>query len=75
MPRPIVRDQLALIRLRNTSPAFRGGLRVADTDDHRLHLTWRNGADTATLLADLADCSFEVLANQADGREQRLMFS
>ncbi|MCG6941162.1 MAG: glycosidase, partial [Thiohalocapsa sp.] len=69
-----VRDQLTLIRLRNTSPAFRGALTVADTDDRRLELTWRNGSDTATLHADLVDCGFEVITQQADGTEQRLAF-
>ncbi len=74
LPRPIVRDQLALIRLRNTHPAFRGELRVADTEDCRLSLTWRNGADTATLDADLVDCTLEVIAKRADGTDRRLAF-
>jgi len=74
LPRPIVRNQLALIRLRNTSPAFRGALTVADTEDRGLELAWRNGGDTATLRADLVDCKFEVTTKQADGTEQRLAF-
>lgn len=36
--KPIVQDQLQLIRLRNTSPAFDGKLLVIDTEAHRLHL-------------------------------------
>ena len=74
LPRPIVRNQLALIRLRNMSPAFRGALTVADTEDRGLELSWRNGGDTATLRADLVDCKFEVTTKQADGTEQRLAF-
>jgi sucrose phosphorylase len=52
--RPVVRDQLELLRLRNTASAFRGTLGVADTDGQHLELTWRNGAAAATLRADLA---------------------
>jgi sucrose phosphorylase len=74
LARPIVRDQLTLIRLRNTSPAFRGALTVADTDDRRLELTWRNGSDTATLHADLVDCTFEVTTEQVDDGAERLAF-
>jgi sucrose phosphorylase len=72
--RPIVRDQLELIRLRNTHPAFLGSLEVADTSDPELTLTWRNGSDVATLRADLATCAFEVNTRAADGTEQRLAF-
>jgi sucrose phosphorylase len=72
--RPIVRDQLALIRLRNTSPAFRGELTVADTGDRRLTLSWRNGADIVTLDADLADLSFTITTKHPNGTEERLAF-
>ena len=57
LKRIIVQDQLQLMRLRNNSPAFAGDLEIHDTDDHCLHLTWRNGAHTATLNADLRDHS------------------
>jgi sucrose phosphorylase len=71
---PVVRDQLAMMRLRNTSPAFRGALTVADTAEHQLTLTWRNGSDSATLRADLASGGFEIVARSAAGSEQRLAF-
>jgi sucrose phosphorylase len=74
LARPIVRDQLSMIRLRNVSPAFRGQLTVADTEEHLLALTWHNGSDTATLRADMASYGFEILARNADGSEQRLAF-
>jgi len=56
----IVRDQLDILRLRNTSPAFDGELTVSSTDEHRLHLNWKNQAQTATLIADLRDHSFSI---------------
>jgi len=75
LQRPIVRDQLALIRLRNTSRAFAGEATVADTADHRLEVSWRNGADRVTLKADLAACTFEVIVQNASGEERRLSFA
>jgi len=75
LQRPIVRDQLALIRLRNTSRAFAGEATVADTADHRLEVSWRNGADRVTLKADLAACTFEVIVQNARGEERRLSFA
>ena len=74
LAQPVVRDQLALIRLRNTTPAFAGELTVVETADPKLELTWRNGADTAPLRADLAPAGFEVIPRPADGTEQRLAF-
>jgi sucrose phosphorylase len=71
---PLVRNQLELIRLRNRSPAFVGALSVADTDDDRMELTWRNGLHTATLSADLGACHFEVKTRDGNGRQVRLRF-
>ncbi len=56
----VVRDQLKLMRLRNTSPAFDGELTVSNTGEHRLHLTWKHQECVATLNADLRDYSFSI---------------
>jgi len=55
-----VRDQLELMRLRNKSPAFAGELEIHDSDEHRLHLTWKHNGCVATLNADLRDYGFSV---------------
>jgi len=60
LKRTVVRDQLELIKLRNTSPAFDGELTVSSTDEHRLHLTWKHQECAATLIADLRDYSFSI---------------
>jgi sucrose phosphorylase len=70
---PIVRDQLELIRLRNTSPAFAGEMRILETEPHRLHITWRHPKATATLKADLRDHSFTVY--QGDGATEEVLMS
>ena len=58
--RPVVINQLFLIRLRNTSPAFHGEMKIFDTDPYLLHISWRHPEATATLKADLRDHSFTV---------------
>jgi len=60
LDREIVQDQLEIIRLRNTSPAFKGLLTISNTDEYRLLLNWSNEECTATLNADLRDCSFTI---------------
>jgi sucrose phosphorylase len=60
LSRIVVRDQLELMRLRNKSPAFSGELEIHDSEEHRLHLTWKHDGCTATLNADLRDFGFSV---------------
>ena len=60
LSRIVVRDQLELMRLRNISPAFRGELEIHESDEYRLHLTWKKSGCVATLNADLRDYGFSV---------------
>ena len=41
LKKSVVQDQLDLMRLRNTSPAFAGELEIVETEPHLLDLTWR----------------------------------
>ncbi len=74
LQRPIVRQQLKIMRLRNTSAAFRGTLTIHPTPDHELHLSWHNGDTTATLLADLRKHSCVIEEWHQDQVRQRLEF-
>lgn len=69
LAKPVVRDQLQLIRLRNTHPAFDGELELVDSDEGQLNLSWRHPEGTATLIADLVDFSFTVTSSDAEGNE------
>ncbi|MCB1758788.1 MAG: glycosidase [Gammaproteobacteria bacterium] len=60
LQRAVVRDQLELIRLRNTLPAFGGELQVGPADDHRLRLTWSLERSRASLDADLRALDFKI---------------
>jgi sucrose phosphorylase len=70
----VVRDQIALIRLRNTSPAFGGELQIHETEPHRLHMTWTHPDATATLQADLRSHGFTVTEQRAGEEKMRLSF-
>lgn len=73
LTRPVVLDQLAMMRLRNTSPAFDGALEIGETAADRLTLRWRNDAVVATLDANLSNGSFEI-THEVDGETATLAF-
>ena len=70
----VVRDQLELMRLRNTSPAFDGELTVINTDEHHLHLTWKHQECTATLNADLRDHNFSITQRESSNDESVMLY-
>ena len=69
---PVVRDQIELIRLRNTSVAFEGEMEVVATEPHQLHIRWRHPEATATLKADLRHHSFTVFEGEPSTEKPRL---
>jgi sucrose phosphorylase len=73
--KPVVQDQLQLMKLRNTSPAFSGQLEIHDTEAHLLHLAWRHQECTATLKANLRDHSFSVSTTDDAANDQTMIFT
>jgi len=73
LQRPVVLQQLELIRLRNLSPAFRGEPTIFDTEDHLLHVAWQNPEETLTLKADLREHGFTVY--RGGGRDQAIVLT
>lgn len=65
---PVVQRQLALLRFRNTFPAFGFDSRlvIEDSGEGQLHLVWAKGAHTASLTADLATFAFEISFSSGD---------
>ncbi len=74
LKKAVVKDQLDLMRLRNTSPAFRGELEILETKTHLLHMTWQHNGHTATLRANLRDHSFAVTHSDGAGAAQTLEY-
>jgi sucrose phosphorylase len=73
LKRPVVLDQLKLIRLRNVSPAFNGEMKIIETEPHRLHIAWQHSEVTLTLKANLRDHGFTV--SQDDGTGDVILMS
>jgi sucrose phosphorylase len=71
----VVRDQLKLLKLRNTHPAFDGKLEITPTEAHRLHLTWRNGAHVAILEAGLRGHGFNISHTDDAGNYSVMRFA
>jgi sucrose phosphorylase len=73
LERPVVLDQLEMLRLRNTSDAFNGELEVVPSPSDRLILRWRNGGTAATLDANLSTATFAI-THESDGEQTVLAF-
>ena len=62
---PVVRNLCALIRLRNTHPAFGGKFSSDAAGGAELVMRWRNGADFAELRIDFASRRYRLLMTEA----------
>ena len=71
----VVKEQLELIKLRNTSTAFNGKLTVSNTEEHCLHLSWKNQQCVVTLNANLHDYSFSITHKVNNSDEDVLSYS
>ena len=58
--RTVVADLFALIRLRNTHPAFQGSFALLPAEEPVLDLCWRNGESEARLRVNLQNAAHEL---------------
>lgn len=65
LARPVVRSLLALLRFRNTHPAFAGTFEALSTAANRLTLTWTAGTDVARLDVDLTAMTAAITGSGA----------
>jgi sucrose phosphorylase len=65
LQRPVVANLCALIRLRNSHPAFAGQFSSDDTRDTELVMRWRNGGEIAELRVDFASRDYSLLVTEA----------
>ncbi len=68
---PVVLDQLEMMRLRNTAPAFNGTLQIARTPSNALEMTWAREDDTIALKANLESMAFTI-SHSPTGGETRV---
>ncbi len=66
LKKEVVRQQLAMIRLRNTCKAFAGKVEFEESSETELTITWRNEAAFATLKADLKTHDFVIQYSESD---------
>jgi sucrose phosphorylase len=68
---PIVREQLKLLRFRNTFPAFGfdSELTVEDSDEGQLNLVWKKNGHTASLHANLGSYKYEINFSSEDEKK------
>ena len=64
LSRPVVRQLLALLRFRNTHPAFGGEWTLITAEGSRVAMEWVRETDRAALTIDLADPSFTLTFNE-----------
>ena len=65
--RPVLQKMTALMRLRNTHPAFGGEVTIGGDAPGRLQIAWVNGAHRAELDADMTSHRFAVTYTTPDG--------
>jgi sucrose phosphorylase len=68
LEKPVVRALLAVIRFRNTHPAFDGSWTFRADGPSGLEMHWRDGTHEAMLTADLAAGTYEVSFTQEGSR-------
>jgi sucrose phosphorylase len=66
LKKDVVQKQLALLRFRNSFPAFKEGASclIMETPANQLKLRWEHGRCAAELTADLENVSFTILQDQ-----------
>jgi sucrose phosphorylase len=74
LEKPVVRDLLQLIRLRNSHAAFQGRFTLAPSAEEALDLRWQQGTESASLLVDLRSCAYRLQYTR-EGRSESLLFS
>ena len=71
LKKDIVTNQLQLLRLRNTSKAFLGDLKINDTQDNEIDLLWVHNNEFAQLKANLNTLEFGI--NYSENGENKSM--
>ncbi|TCK67574.1 maltooligosyl trehalose synthase [Winogradskyella wandonensis] len=65
----VVKKQLEIIRLRNTSKAFLGNFKIEATTNDLIHLSWRNNSHSVKLEANLNDYKFKIYSSDSDSTD------
>jgi len=76
LEKQVVLDQLEMIRLRNTLPAFSGKLELIHSGEpHILEMKWDSNCSTAVLKANLKTYAFHIEHTDSSGNFQRYSYN
>ena len=70
LQRPVVMNLCALIRLRNTHPAFGGTFSIEDCADAELAMRWQSGEEFAELRVDFGEDRYTLTVSAAGTRRE-----
>jgi sucrose phosphorylase len=74
LDKPVVKDLVDLIRLRNEHAAFSGAFTLLESDAHKIAMRWVNGEARVDLTVDLASAAYALQYSSKEGPKQ-LRFS
>jgi len=66
LQRPVVRELVRLIKLRNTAPAFQGSFKLNDSASGVLDMAWQHGEHGARLVVDFATLAYQLELSSGD---------
>jgi sucrose phosphorylase len=62
--RPVVQKLFALLKFRNSCPAFNGEIKIVQGSENELNITWKNENSVAKLEANLLTKEYTILAGE-----------
>src|SRR5688572_15493970 len=71
LTRPVVQSLLALLRIRNTYPAFQGAFTVVDSAADTLALVWTNDEESARLEVNLTEMCASITCSRIEAAVER----
>lgn len=72
--RPVLQKMYAIMKFRNSYPAFDGDVEIKDSLSNELIICWSKDKYSATLRADLKDHKFDISYIDEDESEKKLVF-
>ena len=72
LQKPVVKELLGLIKLRNSHPAFNGEMIIEETAEHKLIMCWRVVVDNVSheteLSVDFAQLSYQIAVREVESK-------
>ncbi|MEK5419180.1 sucrose phosphorylase [Paenibacillus odorifer] len=70
--RPVVQKLFALLKFRNSCPAFNGEIKIVQGSENELNITWKNENSVAKLEANLMTKEYTIVAGENEANITKL---